>query len=403
MDALTALAGAMRWEADDAPTAACGVGTRLPTGRAALATRNGRQSSVFDDRGRELPIYQAAGPGGRRFPLLKSMLTTACERDCLYCPFRAGRGMRRATFRPEEMARAFDDLHRAGLVRGLFLSTGILRGGANTQNLLLDTAEILRGRYAFRGYLHLKLMPGVERGQVERAMLLADRVSINLEAPNAARLERLAPGKDFASELLAPLRWTRSIRESAGRPLASAATQFVVGAAGESDVELLSTTTSLYRHAGLRRVFFSAFDPLSATPLEGLPAESPLREHRLYQASYLLRDYGFDLEELPFDPDGRLPLDRDPKRAYADRALTHAPIDVDRADPEALRRVPGIGPRAAERIVAARRVRHLRHLEQLRGLGIVAERAAPYILLDGRRPPHQSPLFPNLENRAVGV
>jgi len=234
-------------------------------------------------------------------------------------------------------------------------------------------------------------------------MLLADRVSINLEAPNAARLERLAPGKGFSSELLAPLQWTRSIRESAGRPLASGATQFVVGAAGESDVELLSTTTALYRHAGLRRVFFSAFDPLPATPLEGLPPESPLREHRLDQPSYLLRDYGFDLEDLPFDPVGRLPLDRDPKRAYADRALTHAPIDVDRADPEALRRVPGIGPRAAERIVAARRVRHLRHLEQLRRLGIVAERAAPFILLDGRRPLLQKSLFPNFVDRAVGV
>jgi len=115
------------------------------------APRSHRQSSVFDDRGRELPIYRAAGPGGRLFPLLKSMLTTACERDCLYCPFRAGRSMRRVTFRPEEMARAFDDLHRAGLVRGLFLSTGILRGGANTQNLLLETAEILRRRYHFRG------------------------------------------------------------------------------------------------------------------------------------------------------------------------------------------------------------------------------------------------------------
>jgi predicted DNA-binding helix-hairpin-helix protein len=393
MDDLSSLAQAMRWEADDGAalrgsTAACGTSP--------LRLRNGRESSVTDGRGRELPIYQAAGPGGRAFPLLKSMLTTACERDCLYCPFRAGRDMRRATFKPEEMALAFDELLRSGVVQGLFLSTGIFAGGANTQNKLLDTAEILRRRYDYRGYLHLKIMPGVEHGQVERAMALADRVSINLEAPNAGRLERLAPRKDFDSELLAPLQWMHSIRQAApgGRARrASSATQFVVGAAGESDLELLATTERLYRHAGLQRVYYSAFDPLPGTPLEHLPAETPLREHRLYQASYLMRDYGFELEEFPFDQDGRLPLDRDPKRAFADLTLAQAPVDVNRASPHELRRVPGIGLRAAEKIVSARRAHRLSDLGQLRALGILAERAAPYIVLGGRRPPIQSTMF----------
>ena len=393
MDALTDLAQAMRWETEDG---AAPPGSGTACGAGVLGARNGRQASVTDARGRELPIYQAAAPAGRAFPLLKAMLTTACERDCLYCPFRAGHDMRRATFRPEEMARAFDGLHRAGAVQGLFLSTGILRGGANTQNELLDTAEILRRRYAYHGYLHLKIMPGAEHGQVERAMQLADRVSVNLEAPNAARLERLAPTKDFESELLTPLRWMQAIRRNApnGRARrASSATQFVVGAAGESDLELLATTTNLYRRLGLQRVYFSAFDPLPGTPLEALPAETPLRELRLYQASYLLRDYGFDLEEFPFDSDGRLPLDRDPKRAYADMTLAEAPVDLNRAASEELRRVPGIGLQSAARIVSARRVRRLRDLGQLRALGIVAERAAPYILLEGRRPDIQAPLF----------
>jgi predicted DNA-binding helix-hairpin-helix protein len=351
---------------------------------------------VTDDKGRELPIYQSSGPGGRPFPLLKAMLTTACERDCHYCAFRAGRDMRRATFKPEEMARAFDEMQRAGLVQGLFLSTGIFAGGANTQNKLLDTAEILRNRLSFRGYIHLKIMPGVEQGQVEQAMQLADRVSINLEAPNATRLARLAPHKEFAAELLAPLQWMEAIRQGtprgAGRR-ASSATQFVVGAAGESDVELLATTERLYRQAGLTRTYFSAFDPLRDTPLENLPAENPLREHRLYQASYLMRDYGFDLEELPFDSTGRLPLDRDPKRAYAETHLNQTPIELNQASPEDLRRVPGIGPRSAEKILASRRVRRLRYVEQLTALGIIAERAAPYILLDGHRPPRQETMF----------
>jgi predicted DNA-binding helix-hairpin-helix protein len=380
----------MRWEADEPGATAsppCGIGP--------FRARNGREASVTDAKGRELPIYQAAGPGGRRFPLLKAMLTTACERDCHYCAFRAGRKMRRETFKPEEMASAFDELHRKGLVQGLFLSTGILRGGANTQNKLLDTAEILRTRIGYRGYLHLKIMPGVEIGQVERAMQLANRVSINLEAPNAGRLHPLAPNKDFDGELLAPLQWMEAIRrESQGRVRkASSATQFVVGAAGESDLELLSTTERLYRRAGLTRAFFSAFDPLPDTPLENHPAENPRREHRLYQASYLLRDYAFDLEDLPFDREGRLPLDRDPKLAFAQDALVHHPVEVNRAAPEELRRVPGIGPLSADKILQARRHRRLKDVAQLRALGISAGRAAPFILLDGRRPEYQTSLF----------
>src|SRR3990170_2615712 len=369
---LTTPAEDMRWEADRPPPQGSPVGRNgAPCGADPFRTGNGRVTSVTDDKGRELPIYRSVGPGGRPFPLLKAMLTTACERDCHYCAFRAGRDMRRATFKPEEMAQGFDELHRAGLVEGLFLSTGIFAGGVNTQNKLLDTAEILSRRLGFRGYLHLKVMPGVDRGQVERAMLLADPVSINLEAPNPGRLERLAPQKDYDRELLAPLTWMEEIRTAkppGAQRRASSATQFVVGAAGESDVELLATTERLYRQAGLQRTYFSAFEPLRDTPLENYPPESPLREHRLYQASYLLRDYGFDLEELPFNSDGRLPLDRDPKRAYADLHLSDAPIEVNGASPHQLGRVPGIGPRSAGKILAARRTHRLRHTGPLRSL-----------------------------------
>ncbi len=348
---------------------------------------------------RRLPVHLAAAPGGRRVRLLKSMLTTACERDCYYCPFRAGRRARRFSFTPEEMARTFEEVHRRGAVDGLFLSTGILRGGANTQNRLLDTAEILRTQLGYRGYLHLKVMPGAEHDQVLRAMQLADRVSINLEAPNGDRLARLAPNKQFLEELLEPLQWATEIRRN--RPAAEAwsgrwastTTQFVVGAAGESDVELLHTTAGLYRSNGLRRAYFEAFEPVADTPLEDLAAEDKRREHRLYQASFLLRDYAYDLEDLVFDADGRLPLNLDPKRAAADRTLREAPLELNRAQREALMRVPGIGPRGAAAILRYRNKGTLRDLRQLRGLGIHAERAAPYVLLDGRRPPQQLPLF----------
>lgn len=348
---------------------------------------------------RALGIHQAAMPGGKRISLLKTLLTSACERDCAYCPFRARRNYRRVTFRPEEMARAFIDMHRAGAVQGLFLSSGIAGGGLRTQDRLIDTAEILRRKYGFRGYLHLKIMPGAEQAQVERVMQLADRVSINLEAPNPSRLQHLAPGKNFLAELFRPLEWVEAMRRTDPAPRSwngrwpSSVTQFVVGAAGESDVEILTAAGHLYRHLGLARAYFSAFRPIPDTPLENQPAENPLRQHRLYQSSYLLRDYGFDLEELPFATGGNLPLDADPKLAWARAHLSQAPVEINHAGREELLRVPGIGPKGVEAIVAARRSGKLRELRDLQALGINASVAAPFVQLDGRRPPRQLSLW----------
>ena len=339
-------------------------------------------------------VYQAVMAGGRRIALLKTLLASACERDCLYCAFRAGRDFRRATFSPDELARLFVQLHRKGIAEGIFLSSAIVGGGLRTQDRLIATAEILRRRYGFRGYIHLKIMPSAERDQVEAAMALADRVSINLEAPNGRRLSRLAPHKVFERELLRRLRWIHEIRRQMHGSRPSATTQFVVGAAGESDLELLATTAYLYRHLGLARVYFSPFRPQPDTPLEHLPPASPLREHRLYQASFLLRDYGFDVEELPFGPDGNLPLEADPKLAWARRHLIDAPVEVNRASREVLLRVPGIGPKGVQRLLRARRQARLRDLSQLRKLGIAVDRAAPFILLDGRRPVRQLSLWP---------
>ena len=338
-------------------------------------------------------------PNGKMMPLLKTMMTTACERNCFYCPFRAGRSAtRRVTFSPDEMARAFHDMGRAGVVDGLFLSSGIIGGGVRAQDKLLDTVEIVR-RQGYRGYIHLKIMPGAERDQVLRAMQLADRLSINLEGPTPERLARLAPKKQFIEELLPPLRWMEEIRrerpahENVKGRWPSSATQFVVGAADESDLELLSATHHLTHAAGLRRAYFSAFHPLRDTPLENHPAENPWREHRLYQASFLFRDYGFDLEEMPFDEQGRLPLDTDPKRAWAAVHLGDAPVELNRADREELLRVPGIGPKGAAAILAARRRATLRSVDELRQIGVRTKGIEPFVLLDGRRPEYQLRLF----------
>jgi predicted DNA-binding helix-hairpin-helix protein len=161
---------------------------------------------------RAVNISHAITPGGKPIPLLKTLLTSACERNCYYCPFRAGRDFRRATFKPEELAQTFMAIHRAGLAEGMFLSSGITGGGIRSQDALLDTAAILREKLGFKGYLHLKLMPGVEYEQVRSAMQYADRISVNLEAPNTSRLQKLAPRKDFMEELLQPMRHFEQIR-----------------------------------------------------------------------------------------------------------------------------------------------------------------------------------------------
>ena len=351
-----------------------------------------------------IPITQVALPGGGKMNVLKTMLTTACERNCHYCPFRAGRKMRRETFKPEDLARTFISVYEAGAVEGLFLSSGIIKGGVTTQDKLIDTADILRSKLHYRGYLHLKIMPGAEKDQLRRAMQLADRVSVNLEAANPGRLPALAPMKKFAEELLAPLKWAEEIRQNEapqstfgertwnGR-WASTITQFVVGASDESDLELLATSEYLYKQLKLKRTYFSAFVPIADTPLENHPAENPWRQHRLYQASFLLRDYGFSMEELPFAQSGDLPLNKDPKTAWAEQTLMHKPIELNRASREQLMMVPGIGPKGADGILNARRTRKIRSLEDLHKLGIVAKRAAPYVLLDGKLPAYQMRLL----------
>ncbi len=344
-------------------------------------------------------IHPAQMPGGKQILLLKTLLTSACERDCFYCPFRAGRDFRRATFKPEEFANLFVSLARSNAAQGLFLSSGVAGGGVRTQDQLLDTADILRSKLGFRGYIHLKIMPGAEKAQVERAMQLANRVSVNLEAPNTERLARLAPHKIFLEELLRPLRWIDEIRRSSppnkswnGR-WPSSVTQFVAGGSDESDLELLTTTAWLNKNVNLQRAYFSAFHPIPNTPLENKAAVDPLREHRLYQASFLLRDYGFDLEELPFSGTGNLPLPSDPKLAWAQINLAEKPLEVNKAERRELLRIPGIGPKGADAILQARRVGKLRDISTLRKLGIVADRAAPFVLLDGHRSSYQPVLL----------
>jgi predicted DNA-binding helix-hairpin-helix protein len=357
--------------------------------------RSERQRVPYQSRSLAECITNVATPKGKK-PILKTMLTTACEKNCNYCPFRAGRSkMKRLTFTPDELASGLDTLQRAGQVEGMFLSSGIIKGSVTTQDKIIDTAEIVRKRYHYQGYLHLKVMPGIEYDQLYRLMQLADRVSVNLEGPTQERLNALAPKKDFQRELLNMLQLAEEIRrEHPYEKLAGTVTQFVVGAVGDTDQELLSLSNRLYRQYGLTRAYYSGFSPVIQTPFENLPATDPLREHRLYQASFLLRDYGWKVEDLPFLPDGNMELALDPKRSWAERYLHAAPVEIMTATREQLLRVPGIGPKGADAILHARRRGRLTELAHLRQLNIrVPEQAAPYILLDGHRPVMQMNLF----------
>jgi predicted DNA-binding helix-hairpin-helix protein len=359
--------------------------------------------TAFQDKIKNCPdevfIHPAILPNGQRIKLLKTLLTSICERDCFYCAFRSGRDFRRTTFQPEEFARLFVMLSKKGIAEGVFLSSGIVGGGIRTQDKLIDSAEIMRHKLGFRGYIHLKIMPGSERSQVERSMQLADRVSANLEAPDDNHLALLAPHKQFAKELLQPLKWIEEIRQTQSAHNTwkghwpSSVTQFVAGGSDESDLELLTTTDYLYRHLNLRRTYFSPFTPVLETPLENHAPTPVLRELRLYQASFLLRDYGFDLEELSFEPDGCLPLQTDPKMAWAQKNLVESPIEINRAEFEKLLRVPGIGFKGAQAILRARRQANIRDVSTLKRMGLLAERAAPFLLFEGRRASYQQLLF----------
>jgi predicted DNA-binding helix-hairpin-helix protein len=260
---------------------------------------------------------------------------------------------------------------------------------------LIACVELVRSRYAFDGYIHLKILPGASEAHIERALQLAHRVSINLEAPGPERLAAIAPSKDFGRELIEPMRVVKRLIDASGGRLAPAGqtTQFVVGAAGEPDREILGTTSELYRNLDLKRAYFSAFQPVPGTPLDGLQPTPAWREHRLYQADWLLRFYGFGFEDLVFDTDGNLARQADPKMIYAQAHPELFPVEVNRASREELLRVPGLGPRSVDRLLRWRREGCLRDVSDLGKAGAVPGRAASFVLLDGKRPPHQLPLW----------
>lgn len=327
-------------------------------------------------------IYPASLPDGKITHLLKVLLSNECENDCKYCVNRWGRDFQRISFEPEELVKLFMELYRKHLVHGLFLSSGIAWGINQTMEKMITAVEILRKKTLFKGYIHLKILPGADFSLVEQAAQLANRISLNLEAPTQKGLTKISH-KDIKNDIYQRMKWINKIT-SAENLRTSQTTQFVVGASDESDYELLKTTDWLYHHLKLARTYFSAFQPVENTPLENHPPTPLLREHRLYQADFLLRCYGFKFEELKFSPEGNLPLDLDPKMAFALTNMDKFPLEINKASKEELLRIPGIGPTSATRIIKRKDKFHT--IEELKKVGVVTKRASAFILIDGKSP-----------------
>jgi predicted DNA-binding helix-hairpin-helix protein len=311
---------------------------------------------------------------------------------------RRDRSMPRTLVKPAELVRIFLEARRRGWCEGLFVTTGIPGRPVKVMDDLIQALELLRQRHRFGGYIHVKLVPGAEPSQIERLTTLASRVSINLEAPCGASLARIAPDKSFATALgdferVRGLVLRERGEQDQGKPRdplkpggASGMTmQFVVGATPDTDRTLVETVARLSAPGGVHHAHFSAFRPIADTPMESAPAAPALREHRLYQATYLLKDYGFAADEVVYQPGGNLPLALDPKCAWALAHPERFPVEVRTASYEELVRVPGVGPMAASRIVAQRASTTFRGLSDLRALGVVTARAGGFLTLSGRR------------------
>ncbi|MFZ5831991.1 MAG: putative DNA modification/repair radical SAM protein [Planctomycetota bacterium] len=341
-------------------------------------------------------ICHSFTPDGRCISLLKILLTNHCIYDCLYCVNRVSSDIPRTTLTVDEVVWLTTEFYRRNYIEGLFLSSGILRSPDYTMGQLAEVVRRLREEENFRGYIHVKAIPGAAQELVDLAGRHADRLSANIELPTEADLKQLAPQKDRPSIELAMQRICGRVdeakqerRRSRRAPRfapAGQSTQMVIGASPTPDATILATASTLYQSYRLKRVYYSAFSPVPRSAA-WLPSGPPplLREHRLYQADWLMRFYGFDAKELTTPDSANLPADFDPKLAWALRHREFFPVDLNHASREALLRVPGLGVKSVQKILRIRRVRRLR-LEDLPRLGLALRRAQPFVTVDDRNP-----------------
>jgi len=303
---------------------------------------------------------------GRKMPVLKILQTSHCTYNCKYCAFRKDSdSCHRETLEPFELARI-----------------------TNEMTNMVDTVRILRERYVYLGYIHLKILPGTSVDLIEAAGQYADRLSVNMEAPSETALKAIAPNKTIKDTVLKQMQWIETLRRKRLIPRkVGQTTQFVVGGSDdptENDRALLTVAGYLYDQLDFRRIFYSPFNPVPGTPLEGRNPENPKRSFRLYQAGFLLSKYNFKPDDFTFDETGRLPLDRDPKEAWAEAHPEIFPLDIMRAEPDQIMRVPGIGPLTAKRILQGRVDGSLRSVEDFRKMARMQKKAFKYVMVNGK-------------------
>ena len=360
------------------------------------AKRNSVKGGIGSTEG--MGICHAYAPDGRCISLLKILLTNHCIFDCHYCINRKSSNVQRARFTPQEVADLTISFYRRNYIEGLFLSSGIIKSSDHTMEMIVEAARILREEYDFRGYIHLKTIPEADPEIIHRAGFYADRVSINVELPTDAGLTRLAPDKD-ARQIEGALGKTKDdiveakdakkrFRHAPRFAPAGQSTQMIVGADAASDADIVGRASRLYDSFGRRRVYYSAFSPIPDASAV-LPLKRPplIREHRLYQSDWLMRFYDYRPQEImqATGADGNLPLDIDPKLAWALKFRERFPVDVTRASREDLLRVPGLGVKAVQRILASRRHRTLR-LDDVARLTVSLTKVRPFICTVDWRP-----------------
>ena len=378
-DKLTILADAAKYDASCASS-----GSNTKRAGAAIGSTEG------------MGICHSFTPDGRCVSLLKILLTNYCIYDCQFCVNRVSSDTQRARFSVEEVVKLTLDFYRRNYIEGLFLSSGIIQDSDYTMEQLVRVAKTLRTEHRYGGYIHLKTIPGCSESLIDEAGLYADRLSVNIELPTQRDLKALAPEKDRPTIESAMASVKDRVEESqADRSKgfrapkyapAGQSTQMVVGATDTSDREILKTTSDLYGHHRLRRVYYSAFSPHPHADAR-LPTQKPelIREHRLYQADWLLRFYGFAVDEITDDDQPNLSLEIDPKTAWALRNRDRFPVDVNAADREMLLRVPGLGTKSVKKILSSRRFRKLR-LADLKRLRVPMKKASPFLITADSNP-----------------
>ncbi|WP_277963942.1 putative DNA modification/repair radical SAM protein [Pseudomonas sp. RIT-To-2] len=376
IEKLSILADAAKYDASCASSAAP---KRSSEGKAGLGATDG------------MGICHSYTPDGRCVSLLKILLTNFCLFDCQYCVNRRSSDVPRARFTPEEVVTLTLDFYRRNCISGLFLSSGIIRSADYTMEQLVRVARLLREEHEFRGYIHLKTIPEADPRLIEEAGRYADRLSVNIELPTDAGLQTLAPEKQVSSirQAMSTIHVGREavVNEPRAPSFAPAgqSTQMIVGADDTDDSTILHSAESLYGNFKLKRVYYSAFSPIPNSP-KSVPLAAPplMREHRLYQADFLLRGYGFKAGEL-FQGPGHLALDIDPKLAWALEHRDVFPLDLNRAEPALIARIPGIGIRTTQRLVELRRQRRIRY-EDLTRLRCVLAKAKPFLITSDYHP-----------------